>query len=128
MRLRPGRVDEFVRILESEITSVLRRQQGFRAYITFIVPEGTEAVGISFWDRGDDLNAYLCNGYPDVLMSLAQVMMDAPRIQTREVSNMTFHVLEGVKTLAELVEKAPQFQLFEVSKPLLQKIAGHVAA
>jgi hypothetical protein len=51
MRLKPNSVTEFIQTLQNEIDPLLRKEKGFRGHIAFVVPDGTEAVAISFWDR-----------------------------------------------------------------------------
>ncbi len=50
MHLKPNSVADFTRTLDQEIIPLLRKQKGFQDEITFVVPDGTEAVGISLWD------------------------------------------------------------------------------
>ena len=50
MRLKANSVPEFTRTLEMKVIPLLRKQKGFQDELTFIVPGGQEAVGISLWD------------------------------------------------------------------------------
>ena len=91
LRLKPNRVAEFTQTIEKEIIPLLRKQKGFQDEITFLVPGGTEAVGISLWDQKENAEAYNRGTYPEVLRALAKVVEGTPRVQTSEVSNSTFH-------------------------------------
>ena len=51
MHLKPNSVAEFTQRLEKDILPLLRKQQGFRDEITFVGQGGTEAFGISLWDK-----------------------------------------------------------------------------
>ena len=93
MHLKPNSVVEFTRKLDQEIIPVLRKLRGFQDEIAFVVPGGTEAVGISLWDRKEDADAYNRRTYPQVLKALATVVEGNPYIQIYEVSNSTFHTL-----------------------------------
>ena len=95
IRLKPNRVAQFTRIIESEILPLLRQQKGFRDEITLILPEGLQAVGISLWDRPEDANAYSGAAYPQVLQVLRAVTDGSPEVHVFEVSNSTFH---GIST------------------------------
>src|SRR5947209_3820559 len=53
MYLKPHSATEFTRMIENEIIPLLRKQKGFKDEITFVVPDGTEAVAISLWDQKD---------------------------------------------------------------------------
>ena len=91
MRLKPNTVAEFTRTLENEVIPLLQKQRGFRDEIVLVVPGGTEAVGISFWDQKENADAYSRETYPEVQKLLAKVIEGTPRVQTYEVSNSTFH-------------------------------------
>lgn len=91
MRLKSNSVPEFTRTLENEIIPLLRKQKGFQDEITFVVPGGTEAVGISLWDQKENAEAYDRGTYPQVLNALVKVVEGTPKVQTYEVSNSTFH-------------------------------------
>lgn len=95
IRLKPNRVADFTRIVESDILPLLRQQRGFRDEITLILPEGMQAVGISLWDSPEDANAYSGAAYPQVLQTLQEVTDGSPEVHVFEVSNSTFH---GIST------------------------------
>jgi hypothetical protein len=91
IHLKPNCVAEFTRTLDQEIIPMLRKQKGFQDEITFVVPNGTEAVGISLWEQRENAEAYSRETYPAVLRALAKVVEGTPQVQTYEVSNSTFH-------------------------------------
>jgi hypothetical protein len=82
---------EFARIFEGEIIPLLRRQKGFEDEINFVAPERAEAVGISLWDKKEDAATYYEKRFPEVLKALSRVIEGAPRVETFEVSNSTYH-------------------------------------
>ena len=90
-RLKPNSVAEFTRTLENEVIPLLRKQKGFQDEITFVVPGGLEAIGISLWDQKEDADAYNRGTYPKVQRALAKVVEGTSQVQTYEVSNSTFH-------------------------------------
>jgi len=91
LSLKPNSIVEFTHTIEKEVLPMLRKQNGFQDEITFIVPGGAEAVGISLWDQKDQADTYNRGVYKDVLKALAKVIEGTPRVQTFEVSNSTFH-------------------------------------
>ncbi len=91
MHLKPNSVAEFTRTLDQEIIPLLRKQKGFQDEITFVVPGGTEAIGISLWDQKENAEAYDRGTYPQVLNALSKVVEGTPQVRTYEVSNSTFH-------------------------------------
>ena len=91
MQLKANSSAQFTQTLEKEVIPLLRKQEGFRDEVAFIVPGGTEAVAISFWQSKEKAEAYSRTGYPEVLKALAKVVEGTPQLQTYEVSNSTFH-------------------------------------
>ena len=59
--------------------------------MTFVVPGGAEAVGISLWDQKDNADAYSRDAYPGVLKALGKVVEGTPQVRIYEVCNSTFH-------------------------------------
>ena len=91
LQLKPHSVAEFTAIIENNIIPLLRPQPGFQDEIAFVVPDGTEAVSVSVWDRKEHAEAYHRSTYPTVLKALAKVVEGTPAVHTYEVSNSTFH-------------------------------------
>jgi hypothetical protein len=50
---------------------------------------GLEAISLSIWDLKEDAEAYGRGTYREVVK--AKVVEGTPRVETREVSNSTFH-------------------------------------
>jgi hypothetical protein len=89
--LKPNSVAEFTRLIEKETLPLLRKQKGFRDEMTFVVPSGAEAVGISLWDRKENADAYGRDAYPGLLKTLGKVVEGTPQVRTYDVCNSTFH-------------------------------------
>jgi heme-degrading monooxygenase HmoA len=95
LKLKASSVPEFNRILEHEITPILRKQKGFRDEITFVAPERSEALAISVWDTKEDTDNYTRTGYPEVRKALSSVIEGTPKVETFEVGYSTFHKVAG---------------------------------
>jgi hypothetical protein len=91
MKLKANSGGEFNRIMENEVLPLLRKQNGFRDEITFIAPERSETVGISFWDTKEDAQAYNSRGYPEILKAMSKVLEGTPTVETFEVASSTLH-------------------------------------
>jgi hypothetical protein len=91
MHLKPNSVAEFTQRLEKDILPLLRKQQGFRDEITLVGQGGTEAFGISLWDKAENAEAYNRGTYPEVAKLLASVVDGPPQVETFDVANSTFH-------------------------------------
>jgi hypothetical protein len=91
VHLKPNSVGEFARLIETETLPLLRKQKGFRDEMTFVVPGGLEAVGISLWDQKENADAYSRDAYPEALKALSKVVEGTPQIRIYEVCNSSFH-------------------------------------
>lgn len=91
LNLKPNTKAEFAQQLQKEIIPMLRKQKGFQDEITFVVPSGKEAFGISLWDNKDNAEAYNRGAYLEVAKLLSKVVEGTPRVETYEVSNSTYH-------------------------------------
>ena len=91
MELKPNTVAEFTQLLENDVIPTLRKQRGFKDEIAFVPTDGKEAVAISLWDEKDNADTYSRAIYPDVLKTLAKVVVGTPQVHTTEVTNSTFH-------------------------------------
>ena len=91
LHLRPNRVEDFTRIMESEVIPMMRSLKGFQDKIVLVASGGLEAIDLSFWNHREDAEAYGRGMYREVMKALAKVVEGTPRIETREVTNSTFH-------------------------------------
>jgi hypothetical protein len=98
MHLKPNTVTDFTQKLEREIIPLLRKQKGFQDEISFIGHGGTEAFGISLWDKAENAEAYNRGAYPEVTKVLATVVEGPAQVETFEVANSTFHKIAAAVT------------------------------
>ena len=91
MQLKPNSAAQFTQTLEKEVLPVLRKQEGFQDEVAFLIPGGTEAIAISFWQSKENADNYNRSAYPEELRALGKVVEGTPQLQTYEVSNSTFH-------------------------------------
>lgn len=101
LRLKPHSVGELTRTMEKEIIPWLRKEEGFQDEITFIVPSGMGAIGISLWDQKEKRGAYDQEIYPKMLKALTNVVKGTPTVQTYEVSNSTFHIISDRESVCK---------------------------
>jgi len=100
MKLKPNSTVEFTQRLEKDVIPLLRKQSGFRDEITFVVPGGTEAFGLSLWDTKQNADNYNRGGYAEVTKILAKVIDGTPKLETYEVANSTFHKIAAAAVTA----------------------------
>jgi hypothetical protein len=79
--------------MENEILPLLRKQPGFRDEITFVAPERSEVMAISFWETKENLETYNQNGYPELLKIVAKIIDGNPRVETFVLATSTLHKL-----------------------------------
>src|SRR5216110_3383291 len=101
MKLKPNSTLEFTQRLEKEVIPLLRKQSGFRDEITFVVPGGTEAFGLSLWDTKQNADNYNRGGYAEVTKILEKLIDGTPRLETYEVANSTFHKIAAAAVTAQ---------------------------
>ena len=89
--LKPGRAAEFAKLLDKDIIPALRQLPGFLDEIVLVAPGGTDAVGLSLWDRKENAETYARGRYPGVLKALEEVLEGTVQVQTYEVSYSTLH-------------------------------------
>ncbi|MFY9554198.1 MAG: hypothetical protein WAV20_05195 [Blastocatellia bacterium] len=93
MKLKANTAPEFNRLIDNEILPLLRKQPGFRDEITFVSPERSEALAISFWETKENCENYNRNGYPEILKIVTKVVEGTPKVETFELSTSTLHKL-----------------------------------
>src|SRR5258706_660389 len=91
MHRKSNSLAESPKTIERDIPRLLRNQKGLQDEITFVVPGGTEAFGVSLWDNRENAEAYNRETYPEVAKILARVVEGTPKVETYEVANSTFH-------------------------------------
>jgi hypothetical protein len=91
IRLKSNSVGEFNRMFEKEVLPLLQKQRGFQDEISLVSSNGTEAVGISLWERQEDAELYNRTTFSEVQKLLAKVSEGTPHVQTYEVGTSTLH-------------------------------------
>ena len=99
MELKPNCVGEFTNLLEKDVIPMLRKQHGFKDEIAFVPADGKEAIAISLWEERENADTYNRATYPEVLKTLAKVIVGTPQIHTLEVTNSTFHKVAARQTV-----------------------------
>jgi heme-degrading monooxygenase HmoA len=89
VRLKPGRLHEFAKLMQSEILGWLRQQEGFLDLITLAAPDGREVATITFWDHEINAQSWSAGGYPEALKTLEALLDGVPYVKTFEVIGST---------------------------------------
>jgi heme-degrading monooxygenase HmoA len=93
LKLKANTASEFGRLMENEILPLLRKQPGFCDEITFVAPERSEVMAISFWETKENLETYNQNGYPELLKIVATIIEGTPKVETFVLATSTLHKL-----------------------------------
>jgi hypothetical protein len=88
---KPDCTAQFARPIKNEIVPPPRKQKGFKDEITFVAPDGTEAICTTLWDQKGNAPAYYRTAYPQVPELLARVVEGTTEVKTLEVSYSTYH-------------------------------------
>jgi hypothetical protein len=97
VRLKSNTGKQFMDIMESEVLPWLRTQKGFLHLITLAVTGGNEAQALSFWDHGEDAQAYNSSGYPAVLKILETLLEGVPDLKTYDVVSSTLKEFRSLR-------------------------------
>jgi hypothetical protein len=122
MRLKRNSVAEFIQTLQNEVDPLLRKEQGFRGHIAFVVPDGSEAVAISFWDRKESRishNDERC----EVFVTLGKLLRSPPDVRVCEISNSTSDN-GGLLRYFVHVEGVPHIEIYEVPRSIFRAITA----
>ena len=78
--VKNGKVDEFKRLMNTEIVPLLKKEKGFRQELT--VMGNNTGMSMSMWDDRGSAEIYNTKTYPEVLKKLHPVLEGTPRVET----------------------------------------------
>ena len=78
--VRNGKVDEFSRLMNSEILPLVKKEKGFCQDLTIL--NGNIGMSTSVWDDRTCAETYNTKTYPEVLQKLNPVLEGTPRVDT----------------------------------------------
>ena len=99
VKLKPGTLAEFTKVMDDEILPWLRKQKGFLDLITLAVPGGGEIATISFWDEEENAHLYNSMSYPQALEILKKILAGPAHVRTFDVVGSTLQKVEPPKSL-----------------------------
>jgi len=80
--IKNGKVDEFNRLMHTEVLPLVKTENGFRQDLTVL--DGNRGMSVSVWDDRACAERYNAKTYPEVLKKLDHVLDGTPRIETFE--------------------------------------------
>ena len=78
--VKTGKVDEFKRLMNTEVLPLLKKENGFRQDLT--VMNSDTGMSTSVWDDRASAETYDTKTYPEVLKKLNPVLEGTPRVET----------------------------------------------
>jgi hypothetical protein len=80
--IKNGKVEDFKRLMNSDILPLMKSERGFRQEITVLAIN--TGMSLSVWDSRTDADTYNSKTYPEVLKKLQPVLEETPRVETYE--------------------------------------------
>jgi quinol monooxygenase YgiN len=87
--VKSGKVDEFNRLMHTEVLPLMNNQKGFRQDMTLL--GGNNGMSISVWDDRVCAETYNTKTYPEVLKKLSPVLEGTPRVDTYDTMFTLIH-------------------------------------
>lgn len=87
--VKNGKVDEFNRLMHTEVLPLLNKERGFRQDLTLL--GGNTGMSISVWDDRGCAETYNTKTYPEVLKRLNPVLEGTPRVDTYDTMFTMIH-------------------------------------
>ncbi len=78
--VRNGKIDEFNRLMNTEILPLVKKEKGFRQDLTLL--NGNIGMSTSVWDDRTCAETYNTKTYPEVLQKLNPILEGTPRVDT----------------------------------------------
>jgi hypothetical protein len=87
--LKNGKVEEFNRLMQTEVLPLLNNEHGFRQNLTLL--GGKTGMSISVWEDRACADAYDKTTYPGILKKLSAVLDGTPRVETYDTTFTMIH-------------------------------------
>lgn len=78
--IKNGKVDEFNRLMNTEVLPLMKKETGFRQDLTVLA--SNTGMSLSVWDDRASAETYNTKTYPEVLKKLNPVLEGTPRVET----------------------------------------------
>ena len=87
--VKNGKVDEFNRLMNTEVLPLLKNEKGFCEDLTLL--RGNTGISTSVWDDRACAETYNTKTYPEVLKKLNLVLEGTPRVDTYDTVLTVVH-------------------------------------
>gem|GEM_PF-641170 len=89
-QIKPNQGSAFTSKYQKDVLPILRQAPGFRDELT-LFRNNNETVGITLWEKREQLDAYTNNVDAQVVKLLEPMTSGTPDVRTYEVSSSTAH-------------------------------------
>ncbi len=87
VQVRPGKMDEVIRIAEDSMAPILKRQQGFKLYLGLTECRTGKGLAVSLWEVEADERAWeIDSSYHQLAAKFMPLISGAPTVERYEVS------------------------------------------
>ncbi len=83
--VKPGQRYELARVIHDKHLPILQEFAGFRDQLSFLSPDGRQAILMSLWDSRVEAEVYAREGYPRVLAETEPLIDSTPVLSTYDV-------------------------------------------
>ncbi|HEX4825367.1 MAG TPA: antibiotic biosynthesis monooxygenase [Candidatus Polarisedimenticolaceae bacterium] len=80
--VKAGKVDEFKRLMNTDVLPVMKKEKGFRQIVTVV--EKNTGLSLSVWDDRACAETYNTKTFPEVLKKLNAVLEGTPTVHMYE--------------------------------------------
>lgn len=84
--LKPEQGEAYTSAIGQKVVPILQKFSGFRDEIAMVSLDGKEGIGISFWERQEDAEAYERGAYADVRKALEPFIVGTPEVHKYRVT------------------------------------------
>lgn len=86
LTIKDGKVEDFNKMLTTDVLPVLKKQKGFREYTWML--NKNDFVGISLWEDRPSAETYHSTTYPDLVKKLTPVLHGTPTVNNFDTVNV----------------------------------------
>jgi hypothetical protein len=112
IKVQPGCEVELTRTFEQEVVPLFRKEKDFRGLLAFTVPDGTEALSLSFWDQKPGRGGFLGRSF-GALAAMARVALGKSLVHVCEVANSPSHIPGQVTDQGENAEATTDLRVYQ---------------
>jgi len=87
--VKTGKIDEFNRLMTTEILPLMKGQKGFCQDLTVL--RSNTGMSLSVWDDRASAETYNTKTYPEVLKKLSPVLDGTPRVEAYDTIHELLH-------------------------------------